>query len=405
MFALQVMYSKFMVMLTRFTGRFFPQVQPVLFAGAGASAQLAANIARAGHSKLLVITDKILVELGLVGSVTEQLEQAGVSCVIYDGILPDPTTGQVDDGAEMLQREQCDGVLAIGGGSSIDAAKIIALQGTEKISVADIEGFFQVSEPGLPVYVVPTTAGTGSEATMVSVITDQVANKKVFIADTKLTPRMAALDPVLMQSMPAPITAATGMDALTHALESLLSTMATDETRYYATLAAKLIFENLPVAYSKPSNLAARESMALASYYAGAAFTKSNVGYVHGIAHQLGAMYHVPHGVANAVILPHVLQFYADGVPEILAAVAARVGIGEAGQADQQRAQALIDQVRSLGVAIGVPPALDKLRRDDFDEIVRRTLAESHGLFGYPVPHYMRPAQCHQILENLLPAV
>lgn len=404
MFALEVLYSKFMVLMSRLVIRFYPQGQPVVFVGAGAAQRMTRSIASMGHRKLLVVTDRVLVELGLTAVVTDALTEGGVEWAIYDGVLPDPNIDQVDEGAAVLREEGCDAVLAIGGGSAIDAAKVIALQAEQPRRLKDIAGFFRVRSGGVPVYVVPTTAGTGSEATMVSVITDATAQQKVFIADPVITPRMAALDAELMRGMPPQITAATGMDALTHALESLLSKLSTEETRHYAGTAARLIFKNLAVAYAEPDNLDAREAMALGSYYAAAAFTKSNVGYVHGIAHQIGALYHVPHGVANAMLLPHVLEFYAERVPAEVAEVAAIAGIGDGVDDDAQRAQALVDAVTELVVGVGIPRYLDKLNEADFDAIVKRVRDESHGVFGYPVPAYKRDSDIRAILTKLLPA-
>lgn len=400
---LVVAYSRLMVVVARLVKTFFPQRMPVVFTGAGSAERLAQHIASAGCQRALVVTDKVLVQLGLVAKVTDAAEAAGVSCTVYDGILPDPASEQIAAGAAMLQQQAYDAVIAIGGGSALDAAKVIALQSKQSYTLAQLGGYFKVKEAGLPVYCVPTTAGTGSEATMVSVVTDSESQSKVMIVDPKITPQMAALDPLLMQGMPAAITAATGVDALTHSLESLLSELATNDTRYYASTAARLIFKHLPTACEDGSNLEAREALATASFLAGAAFTHTSVGYVHALAHQIGAIYHVPHGVANAVLLPKVLAWHQQHCPAKLAATARHAGIGKDGETDDALAVQLVESVRTLLAATAITPYFEKLRVEDFDNIIQRALTEAHGLYGYAVPYYMRAEDARAILEQVLP--
>lgn len=404
MHLLTVIYSKVMALLSRILMKFITLPAPLVYTGAGSSASLCRAIAGFGHKRVLVVTDKMLVELGLVAEATAELDKLGVHVAIFDAVLPDPDFAQVDAGIDHCRQHQCDAVLAIGGGSSLDAAKIIALCAGTDQSPRDVLGFFKVSNRGLPNYCLPTTAGTGSEATMVSVITDAAASTKCFIVDPKLVPSAVALDPALMTGLPPAITAATGIDALTHAIESALSLEASDETRQKALTAVSMIFTNLETAVKDGANLQARESMAIASYYAGSAFTITNVGYVHGLAHQLGALCHLPHGLANALFLPHILDFYLDRAAPQIAQIAQAAGVGTDSDTDEARALKLVDAVRELKEKIGMPTHAEGLKDDMVDELVDRALKESHGLYGYPVPKYMRRKECEAIVRKLLTA-
>jgi alcohol dehydrogenase len=239
---------------------------------------------------------------------------------------------------------------------------------------------------------VPTTAGTGSEVTVAAVISDPEAGQKLVIADTRLVPAMAALDPSLMTGLPPAVTAATGMDALTHAVEAFLGQWATEATDRMALAAVGLVYENLRVAYRNGKDLEARERMSLAATYAGLAFTRANVGYVHAIAHQLGGKYHTPHGLANAMLLPHVLRFLAPAVTKRLArlALAARVG------SEKER-----PAVEKLGRDLGIPRTLDALKAKDIPALAKAACWEADT--NYPVPKYMSPEVCEGIIRHLLP--
>lgn len=399
-----VLYSKLMSLLSRVLMTFITLPAPLVFVGAGSSAALCKAIVGFGHKRVLVVTDKMLVELGIVAQATKALEEQGIGVEIYDAILPDPDFAQVDGGIQHCRTQNCDAVLAIGGGSSLDAAKIIALSAGSDQSPRDVLGFFKVSQRGLPTYCLPTTAGTGSEATMVSVITDTASSTKCFIVDPKLVPSAVALDASLMTGLPPAITAATGMDALTHAIESALSREANDETRQKALVAVSMIFNNLEAAVKDGTNLQTREAMAIASYYAGSAFTITNVGYVHGLAHQLGALCHLPHGLANALFLPHILDFYLDRAAPEMARIAQAAGVGQDTDSDQERARKLVTAVRELKANIGMPSHAEGLKEEMVSELVSRALNESHGLYGYPVPKYMRRKECEEIVRKLLPS-
>lgn len=378
--------------------RLLPDKVPVTFVGPDAVRDLCESLGQAGHRKVLVVTDSMLVELGLAERVTSALHQSGVACAVFDGVEPDPTTAQVEAGLAAFDAEEADAVLAFGGGSSMDAAKVIAAAATNGHDVAKLEGTLKVRKPTTPLYAIPTTAGTGSEVTIAAVVSDPATHTKKFFIDPKLLPTMTALDAGLMTGLPRPMTAATGMDALTHAVESYLSLTSRPQTEAFATIAVRLIFQNLPTAYREGGDLSARKAMALASYYAGLAFSRTGVGYVHAIAHTFGAYYKTPHGLANAIVLPHVLEYSKGPAQARLAQLAELVGVGKASEADS--ADAFLDAVRGLEAEVEIPPTLDALRRDDISAIAKQALAEAH--LNYPVPRYMSQAQCESLVGAMV---
>ena len=307
--------------------RFLPIPQPKLLVGPGSSGRLGQAIAGFGHAKILIVTDAVIVKLGLLKDLTDALSAGGARYVVFDEITPDAPIPLIERGIDFYKEHECDAIVAFGGGSPIDASKAIA------VSVANpgkplrkLAGYFKGLRTPVTIYAVPTTAGTGSEVTVAAVISDPAHHSKIVIVDTRLVPKMAALDPCLMTGLPPHITAATGIDALTHAVEAFVGNWATPATDGMALSAVELIFENLRTAYRDGKNLQAREKMSLASTYAGIAFTRANVGYVHAIAHQFGGLYHTPHGLANAIMLPHVLKYSAPAITGRLAALAVGAG-------------------------------------------------------------------------------
>ncbi|GAA5316708.1 MAG: iron-containing alcohol dehydrogenase [Candidatus Pelagadaptatus aseana] len=402
MFQLQVLFYKFLMLINRFLIAVLPENKPTLFSGAGSSLQLTQAMAQLGAKKVLLVTDKILNELGLIKPIADSLEQEGVNVVIFDGVEPDPSFGVVEAGLEMLKQNDCDSVLAVGGGSSIDAAKVMALAANNDKTPKQLEGKLKARNQAIPLFAIPTTAGTGSEVTVAAVITDKEEDQKRVVIDPKLVPIAAALDPELMKGMPAPITAATGMDALTHAVEAYISKFAAPKTDAYAVAAIRLIIKNLTASYDDGSNLKAREGMAKASFYAGLAFTKAFVGYVHAIAHQFGAKYHTPHGLANAIALPHILEFSKPAVAHRLAQLAIECELGDRSESDWVLAGKFIDKVWEISEHMGVPKSLDALKSEDIPLITKGALAEAH--YTFPVPRYMDRQQCEAILMKMLPS-
>lgn len=378
-----------------------PQPKPLLFVGPGSAVRMGQSIAQFGIERVLVVTDGPLVELGLMDATLEALEQAGVTYSVYAGVLPDPTAQVVDGGIEQLRREGCQAVLAFGGGSSIDSAKVIALGAANDRAAADCAGARKCKLPALPVFAVPTTAGTGSEGTFVAVISDNDTHEKSGVVDPSIIPKAAALDPELMRGLPAHITAATGMDALTHAIESYIGRWQTPDTDYYGLAACKLIFANLPRACADGNDLQAREAMALASYYGGLAITNALVGYVHAISHNLGAKYGVPHGLGNAMVLPPVLELLQESAESKLAEIARHCDLAPQGSTEAAAARALIDRVWALNDEIGIPRTTEVIRTEDVDELVELALAEGGT---YPSPRFLSAAECRGVITGLMQA-
>jgi alcohol dehydrogenase class IV len=362
----------------------------MLFAGQGSSRQLCQHIGHSGLKKVLVVTDKPLLELGIAGQAMAGLAEAGVETVIYDGVLPDPTYAIVEAGRAIYESKGCDGILAIGGGSSIDAAKVMGLALTHPGDPKDYVGFGKVKEALPPLYVIPTTSGTGSETTMGAVISDDETHEKGVISGGTMLPVACCLDPDLMTGMPPHITAATGMDALTHAVEGYIGVWDHGNSLDKAAAAVPMIFGNLEQACREGTDIAARNNMAHAAYMAGQAINQVNVGNVHAIAHQLGAFYKVPHGLANAMVMPHVLELSKEAASARLADLARSIG-GET-------AEDFIAAVRELNAAVGIPAKLDELRPEDYDAIAERANAEADG---YPVPLMFSPQDVITVLKEL----
>ncbi len=376
--------------------RLFPAPTPFMFTGPGSSGQLVRMIADRGARSVFVVTDATLLELKVVDPVLVALDEAGIKVHVFSDVEPDPSMDVVMAGVALLRESRADAVLAVGGGSPIDAAKAMIACRATGCSPDALNGYFKVRGAVAPFFAIPTTAGTGSEVTVVSVVSDSAAKRKFAIVDNKLVPVAIALDPNLMIGLPPGVTAGTGMDALTHAVESYLSTLGTPATRAQSLAATRAIVRDLPRVYEDGRDIAARQRVAVASCQAGLAFTKASVGYVHAISHQIGAQYHLPHGYVNAVLLPYVLEFYLDKAARPMAELARACGLGEAGDDERTLARAFIAQIRRLNTQMDIPATLDRVSVVDIPEIVRRALAEAHGT--YPVPKYMSNADCDAVV-------
>jgi len=380
----------------------FPK--PFSFVGPDASLSLVREIIGLGLKRVMVITDGQLLELGIVNPHIELLKNGKVEVEVFSEIEPDPGYDLVLKGVERLKDFKPDAVLAVGGGSSIDGAKAILLSHANNCHPSSLTGVWLYSWPRkrcLPFFAIPTTAGTGAEVTIAAVVSDKAAQIKYAIIDPKTVPAMVALDPKLMVGLPPFITAPTGMDALTHAVEAYVSTVATAETDGLALMASASIMRNLILAYTDGQNLEARERMAVAACMAGLAFTRAGVGYVHAIAHQLGGLYHVPHGLANAIVMPYVLDFSKPNCAHRLAKLARISDIGESNASDAELADAFIARIRKLNSEMQIPETIKELKREDFDKIIDRAFAEAHGTYG--VPRYLTRADATALLEKLLP--
>lgn len=376
---------------------------PKTFEGDSPSVEMCRYIVEKGwHQSVLFISSKTPVRTGLIQPMVDVLEAGGIKVTVYDNVQPDPTVEQIEATVDVLRANQCDGVIALGGGSVIDAAKAVAARGKNpKRSIMDMTGMFRVMRGMLPLYAVPTTAGTGSEVTIAAVVTDTKGQRKLPMLDPRLMPRLAALDGSLMLGVPQHVTAATGMDALTHAVEAFISGNAMDRTDVLALEAVKLIMANLETAFEDGSNLEARQAMARASHLAGKAFTQAGVGYVHAIAHNFGALYHVPHGRANAIVMPYVLDYSKSKCAKRLARLAREAGIGDEVMSADERASLFIARIREMNERFGIPDHVEALKEEDIPRIARAARAEAR--WTYAVPRYMRRHTAEWIVSKMLP--
>ena len=350
--------------------------------GSGCLATAVSTIGGYGFKRALIVTDTVLNKLGVAGQLADLLAGQGIASTVFDGAQPNPTIGNVEDGLALLKAKSCDFVVSLGGGSPHDCAKGIALCATNGGSIRDYEGVDRSAKPQLPLVAINTTAGTASEMTRFCIITDESRHVKMAIVDRHVTAIMSVNDPDLMLAKPAGLTAATGMDALTHAVEAYVSIAATPITDACALKAVELIAANLRTAVAEGGNLAAREAMAYAQFLAGMAFNNASLGFVHAMAHQLGGFYNLPHGVCNAVLLPHVEAFNADVAAARLKDVAAALGVATAGLSDREGAAACIAAIRTLSADIGIPAGLTQLglKDQDISTLAINALKDACGL-------------------------
>ena len=379
-----------------------PMPRPLLFVGEKSCHELCDMIINEGASKVFIVTDEVLNKLAVPSKVTDYLEANNIDYHVYDGITPDPTFTVVEEGLRQSVDNKCDAVLAIGGGSVIDAAKMIAMSQGNNCTPQKLIGLFKARKLGTPLYCIPTTAGTGSEATIGAVVSDDKTHQKAIAIDPKMVSLAAAIDPTIMQGMPPHITADTGIDVLTHALEAWMSVNAGAETDYYAASATKGVMEYLPTAYNNGKDIKARVQMGMAAHYGGIAFNKAGLGYVHAIAHQLGAYYSIPHGRANAIVLPYVLDLNRKASEKRLANLAKKIGLVEKGQtnsSDGEIADHLIAKVRELLATVNIDPTVKGMQESDFDAIAKAAAKEVSDT--YAVPTYMPASGIKEILTKI----
>lgn len=340
------------------------------------------QVGELGFKKALIVTDKVLGQIGIVKKVTDVLDNKSIEYAIYDETKPNPTVKNVNDGLALLKEKECDFVISLGGGSAHDCAKGIALLATNGGEIKDYEGVDKSKKPQLPMVGINTTAGTGSEMTLFAIITDEERHIKMALVDKHLTPIIAVNDPMLMLAMPKSLTAATGMDALTHAIEAYVSTSATPITDACAEKAIELISNYLVNAVENGQDVEARDMMAYAEYLAGMAFNNASLGYVHAMAHQLGGFYNLPHGVCNAILLPHVQEYNKATSASRLAKIAKIMGGNIEGLTDEQGADLCIDMIKSLSQTIGIPEGLGVLgvKESDFETLATNALNDACSL-------------------------
>lgn len=349
----------------------------------------------------LIVTDKSIRGLKLTQPLEECLNHSGIDFAVFDETIPNPTITNIESGREFFISNNCDSIIAFGGGSVMDCAKIIGARVVRPNKpVNKMKGLLKIRKK-LPLLIaIPTTAGTGSETTLAAVITDDKTHHKYPINDFSLIPSYAILDYRNTIGLPPHITSTTGMDALTHAIEAYIGGSTTKKTRKYAEDAVRMIVKNLIPAYTDGKNASARENMLIASFYAGAAFTVSYVGYVHAVAHSLGGAYGVPHGLANAVILPHFLDFYGKKIHKKLARLAVISGLAKDSDAIDIAANKLIDWIKSANEKMNIPSTIDALNKEDIPSLARLADKEANPL--YPVPVLLNRKELEQMYLKLL---
>ncbi|HDG1706908.1 TPA: L-threonine dehydrogenase [Kluyvera ascorbata] len=362
---------------------FIPSVNVI---GNGALNDAMNTMKEYGYRRALIVTDAVLNKLGVAGNIQKRLQEFDIMSVVFDGTHPNPTTVNVEEGLEMLRANDCDCVISLGGGSPHDCAKGIALVASNGGDIRDYEGVDRSAKPQLPMIAINTTAGTASEMTRFCIITDVTRHIKMAIVDKHVTPVLSVNDSSLMEGMPKGLTAATGMDALTHAIEAYVSIAATPITDACALKAITMIVENLPTAVENGSNSEAREAMAYAQFLAGMAFNNASLGYVHAMAHQLGGFYDLPHGVCNAVLLPHVQVFNSKVAAARLRDCAKAMNIDVSAMNDEQGAAACVDAIRKLARQVNIPAGLRDLnvKEEDIPVLATNALKDACG-FTNPI--------------------
>ena len=330
-------------------------VPATILHGGGCRQQLAALVRELGGTRVLVVTDPGVVQLGVAGEIVELLTHAGMSVAVFDAVQPDPTDENVAAGVAALAAHRADAIVAVGGGSPIDTAKVIAIRSANPQPLPEFMGLHKIANAGLPLIAVPTTAGTGSEATKVAVITDTARHVKMMMLSAPLLPRAAVVDYVLTLSMPRSLTAAVGVDTLTHGIEAYVSRKANALTDPLALQCIELCARHLRTAWNEPANHAAREGMMLAATLGGMAFSNSSVALVHGMSRPIGAVFHLPHGLSNAILLPNVTRFSIASAHARYATIARTIGCAKSETPDAEACAALITWLEELNAALELP--------------------------------------------------
>lgn len=335
--------------------------------GKGCLKEIGPYIQELKLKKALVVTDKFLVKSGIAGKLLAVLDEAGIQYALYDEVKPNPTCKNVHDGLAFLNAQGCDYLISIGGGSPQDTAKAIGIIATNGGHIKDYEGVHKSRNKSLPIVAVNTTAGTSAEVTINYVITDEERKVKMVMVDKNSIATISVNDPELMIDKPAALTAATGMDALTHAIEALVTPGAYPVTNATALAAVELIFANLARTVKNGHDIEAREQMVYAIFLGGLAFNNAGLGYVHAMAHQLGGVYDLPHGVCNAMLLPYVEEENAKHVPEKFRSIAKAIGLQIEGKSDQECADFVIESIKALSKEVGIPSKLSELGVNEVD--------------------------------------
>lgn len=354
-----------------------------------------------GMDSVLLVTDGFLRGTGMTKALEQRLWDNDIRCYVYDGVCPNPTVSNVEEALEEYIRGGCKALIAFGGGSVIDCAKAVGARAVyPRRSVEQLKGLLRVWKKTPTLFAVPTTAGSGSEAALASLITDPAKKRKYVMYNFTMIPDYAVLDAEVTYSLPADLTATIGMDALTHAVEAYLGGTTTKQTRTYCCEAVKLIFENIETAYSYGTHETARRNMLYASHIAGIVFSKSYVGYIHTIAHSLGGQYNTAHGLANAVIMPHVLEAYGEAVYEKLHRLGIAAGVARAIDSHELGAKKFIWAIRRISRRMNIPMTIPEIREEDIPMLARHAAAEANPL--YPVPVLMDAKELEQFYYMIM---
>lgn len=351
--------------------------------------------------KVLIVTDKWLHDSGMLNSLKESLEKEKIEYVIYDETVANPNIQNVEEAREYYLINKCEALIGFGGGSSIDCAKAVGARiARPHKSIQKMRGILKVMKKIPFLVAVPTTAGTGSETTLATVITDSESGHKFPINDFPLIPRVAVLDPELTRTLPKHLTATTGMDALTHAIEAYIGCSTTFGTRKAALKASALVAENLENAYNDVDNMKARKNMLKAAYFAGKAFTKSYVGYCHAVAHSLGGEYHTPHGLANAVLLPYVLKAYGESIYGKAKNIAIAMHLADKETPAEEACEKLIVKIEEMNKNMGIPNKIEGIREEDIPHMAAYADKEANPL--YPVPKLMNRKELQKFYYDVM---
>ena len=385
MFFIKSLYCRMFQGMFRMALPVLPYREPKIINSCG---EIDKVLKKENATSVLVVTDKGIVNNGLLAPIEEVLETSEASYKVYDETLPNPTVKNVEDALKLYHRNKCNAIIAIGGGSAMDCAKAVGARVVyPKRTVNQLGGKLKAWRK-LPTFIaIPTTAGTGSETTLAAMITDSVTHHKYAIMSFPLIPHYAVLDATLTYSLPPHLTATTGMDALTHAVEAYIGRSTTKETRKLALEATKLVFENVNSAYLDGKNHMARENMLHAAYKAGIAFSKSYVGYIHAVAHSLGGLYGTPHGLANTVIMPYVLEAYGKSVYKKLYELGSYAGVCDEKDSYEVGAKKFIDAIKKLNLSMGISDKIEGIKKEDILTLSKHAEKEANPL--YPVPKLM----------------
>lgn len=393
--AFQKLWCRAFQTVMKYASAVLPWREPEILDLNGGTRGLGAFVKTKGYKKVFVVTGPNVYKRGLADELIKGLEENGVPYALFNRVVNNPTIDNIEEAFALYRSEGCDAIIALGGGSPMDLAKVVGARAAKPNKpVKKMKGLLKIMKRIPDLYAIPTTAGSGSETTLAAVVSDSVTHEKYPINDLSIIPRYAILDPRLTTALPPQTTATTGMDALTHAVEAYIGRSNTKKTKESAEKAVKLIFDNLLTAYEHGDDLEARRNMQTASYYAGVAFTRAYVGYVHALAHALGGFYGTPHGLANSVLLPVVLEYYGESAHKPLARLAEIVGICSEGD-DAAKATKFIEKIKEMNAAMLIPSVIDGIDPKDVPEMAKRAAAEGNPL--YPVPRLLGADELEKI--------